>query len=461
MKAVRIVLFAAASLALAASLAPAAAGVQQAPDTAQPGPFVVGHLSIMFEDPGRPCDLGPRPIPVELFYPVDPSAVDSASAEAIFPLDPINGYWPETYSSDWEPHGHDRAFEGATPSSGGPFPLVLFSPGWGGPIWGHNFLAGRLASHGIVVAVMYHYGDAFFPGEQFDHISVACLNRPLDVSFVLTQLLTRNAGPGDSIQGLVDPDLIAASGWSLGGRRAIENAGSVDNLGFNTESELYPEEWPNPLETYVPIAPDPRIKAIVPLDGSNQMMQFFELARVTVPAMGMGEEWSMLESLGWGYPWESWQARQHAAFQGHPSYRVDVAGAYHQSFSNLCTSMTLAHEKGLLDDDGYAIWQSWVCAAPLSEAEANRVTTKYMIAFLKTQLCHQQGYQPIMTPGYVLKKEPGLEFFVTEKRNPNAIDDKWPEYFIYFMHQPGTLQARSEKDPSVIMRHPHLGLERH
>lgn len=461
MKGVRVVLVLATCFALA-SVVPAtgAAKGQQAPDTSQAGPFAVGHTSIMFSDPSRPCDRGPRPIPVEVFYPVDPSAVSTASPEAIYPLDPINGVWPLTYSSDWESYGHDRAYENPMPSSQKPFPLILFSPGWGGPIWGHNFLAGRVASHGFVVAVMYHYGDAFFWGEQFDHISIACLNRPLDVSFLLTQLLDKNSLPGDPLKGLINPKLIAASGWSLGGFAAMALAGGVDNLGYNTESELLPEEWPNPAEAYVPIARDPRIKSIVPLDGSNQMMQFFELARVTIPVMGMGQEWSTLVSMGWGFPWESWQARQHAAFQGSPSYRVDVAGAYHPSFSNLCTGITLAYDKGLLSEEDFENMAGWLCSAPLPAEEANRVTTKYVIAFLKTHLCLLQGYQNILTPGYVLKNELGLEFFVTEKRNPNAIDDKWPGYYIYFMHQSGSAQARAEKDPKVVMRHPHLGIAR-
>ncbi|MFZ5788599.1 MAG: alpha/beta hydrolase family protein [Acidobacteriota bacterium] len=383
-----------------------------------------------------------------------------SSAQAVYPLDPINGVWPTTHSSDWEVYGHDRAYEALPASAQKPFALVLFSPGWGGPIWGHNFLAVRAASHGFVVAVMYHYGDAFFLGEQFDHIAVASLNRPLDLSFVLTQLLFRNSTAGDTLYDLIDPTRVAASGWSLGGFAAMALAGGVDNLGYNTESELYPWEPPPPPETYVPIPRDPRIKSIVPLDGSNQMMQFFELARVTVPAMGMGQEWSTLEGLGWGYPWESWQARQHAAFQGHPSYRIDVAQAYHPSFSNLCTSITLAHDHGLLTEEEFDAMASWLCSAPLATGEANRVITKYWIAFLKKNLCRVQGYQHYLTPGYVLANEPGLEFFVTEKRNPGSIEDKWPDYFIYFKHQPGSETARAEENPMTPMRHPHLGLPR-
>lgn len=457
MKIVRVPLALAASLVLVCcALAAGAARADQATDGGQPGPFAVGHVSLMLNDPSRTSDLGSRPVPVEVFYPVDASAITESTPEAVYPLDPLNETWPPTLSSDWEAFGNDRAWEGVVASGGKPFPLVVFSPGWGAPIWAHNFLAGRLASHGLVVAVLYHYGDAFFPEEQFDHISIACLNRPLDVSFVLTHLLAANATPGDPLEGLVDPELVAASGWSLGGFAAMALAGGVDNLGYNTESELYPEEWPNPPEAYVPIAPDPRIRCILPLDGSNQMMQFFELARITVPAMGMGEEWSTLAD--WGYPWASWQARQHAAFRGHPAYRVDVAGADHPSFSNYCSAMTLAFQKGLIDEETFEMWQGWVCAAPLPEVEARRVVAKYAVAFLKTHLAREQGYKRILTPGYVLGNEPLLELFVTEKRDPHAIDDKWPDYFVYFMHQPGSEKAKGEKDPATAMRHLHLGL---
>ncbi len=458
MKGMRIVLVAGACLLMASVALFGSVGAPKVADPGQIGPYAVGHTSVMLHDPSRPCDLGDRPIPVEVFYPVDPAAITAATPKAVYPLDPINGVWPLTYSGDWEAYGIDPAFEEPLASVKKPFPLVVFSPGWGGPIWVHLYQGTRLASHGFVVAVMYHYGDAWFANEQFDHIAIACLNRPRDVSFVLTDLLARNANPGGLLSGLINPNLVAASGWSLGGFASMALAAGVDNIGYNMETEVDPVlDGPPPPESYYSIPADPRIKAIVPLDGSNQCMQFYELARVTVPAMGIGEEWSMM--LDWGDPWTSWQARQHAAFQGHPNYRGDVAGAWHQSFSNLCEAVQLFHEKGLLNDTGL----DWVCEAPAPNSVVLPLSAKYMIAFLKTNLCHEQGYQNMLTPGYVLKKEPGFEFFVTEKRNPNAIDDKWPGYFIYFPHQPGSdqaKQAKAEKNPKAVMGIPHIGLKK-
>ena len=178
-----------------------------------------------------------------------------------------------------------------------------------------------------------------------------------------------------------------------------------------------------------PNLPDPRFKSIIPLDGSNQMLWFDELARIDIPAMGMGQEWSALEAQEElnGLPgFRAWQARQHAAFSGHPNYRVDVNNADHMSFTVACAFF------------GYP------CEG---DSETHRLVNKYMVAFLTKQ-------QNILTPGHAINSEPDIEFFVTEKRNPHAIDTDgtaWngqdqPGYFVYFMHQSGKATAKAEKD---------------
>lgn len=45
--------------------------------------------------------------------------------------------------------------------------------------------------------------------------------------------------------------------------------------------------------------------------------------------------------------------------------------------------------------------------------------------------------------------------FVLRRTSPdwtgllNAIDEDWPDSFVYFLHQPGRTQARASKDPAV------------
>jgi hypothetical protein len=164
----------------------------------------------------------------------------------------------------------------------------------------------------------------------------------------------------------MNPAKVVASGWSIGGCTAMVLVAGDDEVC--DLADLFPD-WPVPPETCVPTFPDPRISRITPLDGSNLLLRFQEMARVDVPVLGIGEEWNAVGD---------WQARQHAAFTGHPAYRVDVFNTVHPSFSNTCIG--------------------W---------------------------------------------EPNVEFFVTERKSPNAIDEDWPDTFIYFMHQPGSAHSNA------------------
>ena len=130
------------------------------------------------------------------------------------------------------------------------------------------YIGTRLASHGFVVALLYHYGDAFWAYEVFDDIATASMNRPLDVSFTLTKLLERNSTAGDALYKLMDPRMVAASGWSLGGYAAMALAGGDDSVCDKPIEMGAPGVPPN---TCVPTLVDPRIRAIVPLDGSTQL----------------------------------------------------------------------------------------------------------------------------------------------------------------------------------------------
>jgi hypothetical protein len=84
------------------------------------------------------------------------------------------------------------------------------------------------------------------------------------------------------------------------------------------------------------------------------------------------------------------------------------------------------------------------------------------VAFLKTVLAREPGYQDMLTPGWALKRESLVEFFVTEKRNPNAVTADYGDgqFYLYFPHQPGSEQARGVKDPSAASALP-LGFTLH
>lgn len=416
------------------------------------GPYEVGFTSFVLSDPSRPGDgsvFSERPIPVYVWYPVDPSGVNSTSPEAVYPLDPLYITSLTSTSGDWEVYGMDRAYQELEPSLEAPFPLVMFSPGWGAPAWAHMSVGTRLASHGFIVAVVYHFGDQWWPWEPpYDNLALASWNRPRDVSFALSDLLNRNQTPDDLLFGLLMPDAVAASGWSLGGYASMVLAAGDDSVC----DKFYEPgmEWTLPLPDGLcgESSPDPRIKAIVPLDGSNQLLYFTELARVRIPAMGIGEEWT---TLALDPEFASWQARQHAAFSGHPAYRIDVWNTNHQSFSDICEGIQVLGDLGIYSPDDVAYLLSLICDGITPSGEVHTLVNQYMAAFLDKTLLEQNRYQRLLTPGYALTRMPLIEFFVTEKRSPRSIDEDWPEDFIYFMHQPGSETAHAAKNPHGVL----------
>jgi len=423
-------------------------------DPGQMGPYAIGHTSYVLFDSSRPGNREgeatyngtSRPIPVSLWYPVDRATVRGRPSDAVYPLDPLSDNAPTTYSDQWEKYGIDPAFEGPVPSSDKPFPLVVFSPGGSLPTWGNTSTATRLASHGFVVAVMYHWGSGWWWGwEPFDPAAVAAHNRPRDMSFVLTDLLARNVTQGDRLHGLINPNRVAAGGHSFGGYVAEVLAAGDDGV-----CDTVPDEWgAKPAWTCGPSQPDRRFKALALLSASNDLLHFSELARVTVPTIGIGEEWNVVGAQ---------QARQHAAFSGRPAYRVDLAGAIHMSFSDACEAAHVLEDIGW-DENGDIGYFSEVCKPDvIPSGLAHQLTHKYMVAFLKTQLAGEPGYQSMLTPGWALTREQYIEFFVTEKGNSNSIDEDWPSLFTYFPHQPGSVQARGVKDPAL--KHPIPGLGR-
>src|SRR5262245_17993390 len=454
---------------VAAVMIPLSAPAQNSrpPDLGALGPYAIGHTSFAVVDTNTAVSgkRGIRPIGVNVWYPLDASDVVDKAPDGLYPFDPIYAARhptpptanPIPISSDFEnpcdnlpapdPIHPDLceskathfppASEGLIPSARGPFPLVLFSPGWGNPSNAYSLFAERLASHGFVVAVLQHYHDGYPSWDvPKDSFAVAMYNRPRDMSLILDTLLARNREPGDLLHNSINQDLVAAAGHSIGGYAALAIAGGDD---ATCEEETDTVARPNPCTPItdgngntLPTTRDLRIKAIVTLDAGNQHLYFSELARITVPSLTIGEWFG-------GPGWDTYfPARQHAAMSGDPKYRVDVVGALHQSFANNCTGIWVRYRIGLTSgpDVVTAMTQRPYCATPtvdgvqiLGQAEVIRLATQYALAFLKTYLVGEAGYQKVLTPGWTLNHEENVEFFVTE---PTSDD---PTTFLYFPYQ--------------------------
>jgi len=131
-------------------------GSAQLPDPNNVGPYAIGHVSLTYMAPQRTWDAGERPLPVEVFYPVDPGMVTTATPQARLPARPDQ--------RSLAGHGIRRlgavrvrpCLRRTTPSAEEAFPRRLL-PGLGCHDLVPNFLAGRSPATGSFVAVIYHY----------------------------------------------------------------------------------------------------------------------------------------------------------------------------------------------------------------------------------------------------------------------------------------------------------------
>jgi dienelactone hydrolase len=97
----------------------------------------------------------------------------------------------------------------------GPFPLLLFAPGFLQCPGAYSDLLRAWASAGYVVdAVNFPRTNCHLGTEAYE---ADLVNQPTDMSYVLTRLLALSARPGDSFSGLLDPHEVGAAGQSDGG----------------------------------------------------------------------------------------------------------------------------------------------------------------------------------------------------------------------------------------------------
>jgi len=222
--------------------------------TAKFGPFPVGVRTLMLSDPSRlnVQGTGPRPVTTEVYYPSTAAAIAGVPRDVVQVL------------------GIDIA---ATPAyrdvdrAAGTFPLVLFSHGNDGIRFQSFFFAAHLASHGFIVATPDHHGNTFVDSLLGVVDPNVAVNRPLDISFLIDQLLAFDGEPGNFFANAIDPARIGMSGHSFGGYTTFAVAGGPFALGTFT---------------------DPRVKAIFPQAPFTSIFPAAFFATVGVPTLVVG-----------------------------------------------------------------------------------------------------------------------------------------------------------------------------
>ncbi len=292
---IRSLLLTAASLLwLAAGLAASPAGASgSAPDPSTLGPFDVGHTQMDVVDPDRED----RTLPTEIWYPADPgSAVGTP-----------------TFYSLLGPIGLNSAVAvDDIPASESMFrPLIIFSHGSGGFAIQSIVLMETLASHGFFVAAPNHVGNTQFDemNGTSDPFDVIARNRPQDASAVIDALLERSFTEGDAFFLRIRPFMIGAAGHSFGGFTVLALAGGYED-----------------------IPADPRVTAILPISGSANILSDEELQAIDIPTLFLGgtqDDAVPIDPV-------TIRAFDLISPRGRDKYRVDIEGATHTHFANIC-----------------------------------------------------------------------------------------------------------------------------
>jgi dienelactone hydrolase len=118
--------------------------------------------------------------------------------------------------------------------------LVIISHGYPGNRFLLSHLGENLASKGYVVVSIDHTDSTYNDQGAFGS---TLLNRPLDQLFVLNEMARLNSSDGGTgLKGLVNADLTALIGYSMGGYGVVNTLGG----GFTAASVQYP--WGTPGE---------------------------------------------------------------------------------------------------------------------------------------------------------------------------------------------------------------------
>jgi predicted dienelactone hydrolase len=172
----------------------------QAQDVLQDAPYLVGMTQLEYVDPSE----GGRPLNLMLIYPAVPAA--TAAPFKIFMSVNLHLHKDAPVVSDGLKH-----------------PLVMFSHGAGGNGSLYAWFGEYLASHGYVVAMVYHFRANTYDSSAL-YVRNRIWQRPRDLSLIISHLLE------DQVWGpQIDPSRIGVAGHSQGGFTSLWIGGATVN----------------------------------------------------------------------------------------------------------------------------------------------------------------------------------------------------------------------------------------
>jgi dienelactone hydrolase len=230
-------------LALTCSVPPAGAGtvVDHLPAVPHGNPYTVFSKNGPYK-PGVAFQTTPEGDTLVITYPVDPASTVGKPTYVInllrwftgSPTAPIPAGLPANLPTTLV----TDAFENVPVSSKGPFPVVMFSHGYGGYPEQSSFLTDHLATWGFVVVAPDHRSRDLHA--VIDGTTGQGQNDVTDLQQALAVVRFMNADPNDILSHKLDLTRVASLGHSAGGGAAIT---------FANESAA--------VKTYVALAPSP------------------------------------------------------------------------------------------------------------------------------------------------------------------------------------------------------------
>lgn len=323
----------------------------------EPGPYAVGRSVIQLQDDSRG-----RPLTADVWYPV---TAGTTGAPSVYQFIPGIEFASKIALAD------------VAVSTDGPFPLVIYSHGSGGLRYVASFFTETLASYGFVVAAVDHVGNTAvesISGTEPPRDEIA-YNRVLDVNFLITQMLASSVAPEGQFSGSIDPERIGVSGHSFGGFTALAAVGGYTNaLGT--------------------IPGDDRIIAAVGMAPATELSTDEELAAVNVPTLLQSgtEDRTVTIDEGTVRPWE--------LVPGRPLWRVDIEGAGHQSFTDVCDYQellpTLPDVPAVLTEAVDQFAEEGCTPELMPIARAHALINRSAISFLLTYVAGEKGYEQFL-----------------------------------------------------------------
>jgi dienelactone hydrolase len=293
------------------------------PSLARPGPYAVGVTTL---DLGSAGQYGERLATV--FYPADASKVAGHAQFSYRITDPLPqalvAIVPAKYNSTTTVDAHVDA-PGAP---NGPFPIVLFSHGFGASrLFYSNVLTG-IASWGFVV-VSADYLERGLLAQATHPDAPDTTTQDLQTMFSsLTAAATASADPSSPLHGTANPNKVAAVGHSAGGQTAFD---ALDDPRVTTAVG------------WAPVGPSgrPPHKPVMIIGANGDI--------ALTPATLTGE---------------------YDTFPG-PAKFVEISGEGHNTYTDTCTSIR-SGSGGLV---GFAI-QTHLVSAELAKLAVNGCTAK-------------------------------------------------------------------------------------